>query len=187
MSRKPMENKQTTRFDMYEMVYKGGEVEADLSPIPFDEKYYEQYRNLIDDCFHEMRKALSILPSEKFCESLEELMKQKENIFMLLDGDEIICAVSCFKNNIEKVAVNLKYQRQGYGRKLMQFALSYMQKRGDSPIKLTVTKWNKNAIALYKSLGFKVTKESTVEGVSIKDTDGNWTFEFTSTDGLNLR
>lgn len=69
----------------------------------------------------------------------------------------------------------------------MEFALRYMQKRGDFPIKLTVTKWNKNAIALYESLGFEVAKETTVEGVSTKDADGNWTFEFTETGGLNLR
>ena len=182
-----MENKQITRFNMYEMYYKGGAVESDLSPIPFDEKYYEQYRNLINDCFYEMRKVLRIQPYERFCDSLEELMKQKENIFLLLDGDEIVCSVSCFENEIGKVAVNLKYQRQGYGRKIMRFALSYMQKRGDSLIKLTVTKWNKKAIALYKSLGFEVTKEATVEGVSTKDDYGNWIFEFTTTGGLNIQ
>lgn len=182
-----MENEQIVKFNMYEMEYKGGAVESNLSLIPFEEKYYEQYKNLIDDCFYEMRKALNILPYEKYCDSLEEVVKQKENIFLLLEGDEIICAVSCLENEIGNVAVNLKYQRQGYGRKLMEFALNYMQKRGDSSINLTVTKWNKNAIALYEKLGFKITKETTVNGVSTKDADGNWTFEFTETGGLNLR
>lgn len=182
-----MEIKQKVRFNMYEMEYKGGGAESDLSLIQFEEKYYEQYKNLINDCYYEMRKALNIQPYEKFCTNLEELLKQKKNIFLLLGVDEIICAVSCFENEIGNVAVNLKYQRQGYGRKLMEFALRYMQKRGDSPIKLTVTKWNKNAIALYESLRFEVAKETTVEGVSTKDIDGNWTFEFTETAGLNLR
>lgn len=184
---KKMENKQVVRFNMYEMEYKGGTVESNLSLIPFEEKYYEQYKNLIDDCFYEMRKALNIQPYDKFCGNLEELLKQKENILLLLGVDEIVCAVSCFENEIGNVAVNLKYQRQGYGRKLMEFALGYMQKRGDCPIKLTVTKWNKNAIALYESLGFEVAKETTVEGVSTKDADDKWTFEFTETGGLNLR
>lgn len=187
MSGKIMGNKQIVRFNMYEMEYKGGALESNLLFIPFEEKYYKQYKNLIDDCFYEMRKALNIQPYEKFCSNLEELLKQKKNIFLLLGGDEIICAVSCFENEIGNVAVNLKYQRQGYGRKLMEFALSYMQKRGDFPIKLTVTKWNKNAIALYESLGFEVSKETTVEGISTKDANGNWSFEFTATGGLNLR
>lgn len=34
---------------------------------------------------------------------------------------------------------------------------------------------------------FWITKETTVEGVSSKDADGNWTFEFAETGGLNLR
>ncbi|KNY25858.1 hypothetical protein [Pseudobacteroides cellulosolvens] len=91
-----MKNKQIVRFNMYQMEYKGSTAESNLSPIPFEEKYYEQYKNLITKC-------------------------------------------------------------------------------------------NKNAIALYKSLGFEVMKETTVEGVSTKDADGNWKFEFTETGGLNLR
>lgn len=172
---------------MYEMEYKGGSAESNLPLISFEEKYYEQYKKLINDCYYEMRKSLNIRPYEKHSYCLEELTKLKENTFLFLNGDEIICAVACFKNDIGNVAVNLKYQRQGYGRKLMDFAISYMQKHGNSPIKLTVTKWNKNAIALYKSLEFEVMKETTVEGVNTLDTDGNWTFQFTETGDLNIR
>lgn len=183
-----MENRQIVRFNMYEMEYNGSTVESDLPFIPFEEKYYKQYKDLIDDCFYEMRKALNIQPYNKFCGSLEEVMKKKENFFLLLEGDEIICSVSCLENEIGNVLVNLKYQRQGYGRKVMEFALGYMQKRGDSSIKLTVTEWNKNAIALYEKLGFEIIKETTVEGISTRDAfNGNWTFEFTETGGLNLR
>lgn len=184
-----MGTEQTVKFNMYEMEYRGGAAESDLSPATFDEKYYERYKNLIDDCFYEMRKALNLRPYEKHSLALNdlgELIKQRGNIFLLLDGDEIVGSVSCFEK-IEDVAVNLKYQRQGYGRKLMKFALSYMQKRGDFPIKLTVTKWNKNAIALYKSLGFEIVKEATLEGVNTKDADGNWSFGFTTTGELNVR
>lgn len=169
------------------MEYNGGLVETDLSPVLFEEQYYEQYKKLFDDCFYEIRKALNIKPYEKHSYSLKEPAKLKENTFLFLNCDEIICAVTCSKNEIENVAVNLKYQRQGFGRKIMNFALSYIQKRGDSPIKLTVTKWNRNAIVLYESLGFEITKESTAKGVNSKDADGNWVFEFTETEGLSIR
>lgn len=182
-----MENKQTVSFNMYEMEYKGGAVQSNLLLTPFDEKYYMQYKNLIDNCFCEMRKELNIQPYDKHSYSLEEPAKLKENTFLLLEGDEIICAVTCSANDIENVAVNVNYQRQGYGRKLLNFALNYMQTRGAAPIKLSVTKWNKNAVALYESLGFEITKESTIEGVNTKNADGNWTFEFMATEGLNIR
>ncbi len=182
-----MTEKQIVRFDMYEMQYKGGLLNSELPAITFEKKYYEKYKELINSCFYEMRKELDIQPYGEFCASLEELMEHKENIFLLMDGEEIICTATCGKNEIGMVAVNLKYQHQGYGRKIMEFAISYVQKQGNYPIKLTVTKWNKNAIALYKSLGFEIIKETTVEGVSTKDINGKWTFEFTSTGGLSVR
>jgi len=185
-----MEDKQTVKFNVYEMKYKGGAIKSNLPLILFNEKYDEQYKNLINDCFYEMRKALNVRPYKtygKHSNNLEDLTKIKDNTFLLLDVDEIVCAVSFLGNEIENVAVNLKYQRRGYGRKLMKFAIGYMQKRKVSPIILTVTEWNKNAIALYKLLGFEVTKEKTVEGVNAKDADGNWTFAFTETEGLNMR
>jgi len=172
---------------MYEMEYKGGVTESNLPLILFKEKYYEQYKKLIDDCFYEMREALNIRPYEKHSNSLVEPKRLKENTYLLLNDEEIIGVFSFFENEIGNVAVNSKYRRQGYGRKLIELALSNMQKRRVSPIILTVAKWNKNAIALYKSLGFEIAKETIVEGVSTKDTAGNWTFEFTSTGGLALR
>ena len=182
-----METEQTVQWHMYEMEYKGGAVESALPLVPFEEKYYEQYKNLADDCFYEMRKALNIRPYDKHSYSLDKPMELKENTFLFLNNDEIICAVTFSENGIKTVIVSLKYQRQGLGKKLMEFAISYMQNREISPIKLTVTKWNKNAIRLYESLGFAITKESIVEGVNTKDASGDWSFEFTETKGLDIQ
>ena len=146
-----MENKQIVKFNMYEMEYIGNSVKSNLPIVPFNEKYYEQYKRIINDCFYEMRKELNIKPYENHNYTLEELSELKENTFLLLNGEEIISAVTCSENDIKRVVVNLKYQRQGYGRKIMLFAVNYLQNRGSIPIKLTVTKWNENAIILYKS------------------------------------
>lgn len=172
---------------MVEMEYKGGAAESDLPPVPLDEALYEQYTSIMDACFYAMRKALNIRPYEKHSYALETLPKLEENTFLLLNGGEIIGAVTCSANVIENLAINLNYQRQGYGRKLMEFAIGHMQRRGDSPIKLTVAKWNQNAIALYQSLGFEITKESAVEGVNTQDAGGHWRFAFTAAEGLRVR
>ncbi|MCL2400265.1 MAG: GNAT family N-acetyltransferase [Defluviitaleaceae bacterium] len=183
-----MENKQIVEWNMYEMEYTGGRVESSFSLVPFEEKYYEQYVNLMDDCYYEMRKALNIRPYEKHSYSLDKPMELKKNTFILPgDNDEIIGAVTISETYIGTVAVGKKYQQQGYGRKLTQFAISYIQNCGDKTAKLAVAKWNKNAIALYKSLGFVITKESTVEGVNTKSKDGSWSFEFTETKGLDIQ
>ena len=168
-----MANTQAVEWDMYEMEYKGVMPKFVLSLVPFEEKYYKQYTNLVDDCFYEMRKALNIRPYGKHSYSLGEPIELKENTFLLLDDGEIVGAVTCSGTDIRTVAVNPNHQRKGHGRKLTEFAINYMQNRGDTTIKLTVTKWNKNAIALYKSLGFVITKELSVRGVNTKDIDGH--------------
>lgn len=184
---KAMSDKQIAKFNMCTMEYKGGAMKSDLSPVLFEEKYYGKYKELINDCYYEMRKELNIRPYGDYCGGLEEVIKQKDDIFLLLGDEEIICSATCSGNQIGNVAVNLKYQRQGYGRKIMGFAISHLQKRGEHPIKLTVTRWNKGAMELYESMGFELVGETVVEGVSAKGADGNWVFEFTETDGMDLR
>jgi ribosomal protein S18 acetylase RimI-like enzyme len=181
------QDRQRVRFGVCEMEYRGPAVASTLPLTRFDESYYEQYKGLVDEGFSEMRKALDIRPYDTYCDSLEEVMKHKEDLFLLLEGAEVIGAVTCLQNEIENVVVSPRRQRQGYGRKLMEFALSHMRERGDSPIRLTVTQWNRAAIALYERLGFEVTKERVVEGVSTQDASGTWSFEFTTTSGLSLR
>ena len=169
------------------MEYKANTQESSLPLIPFEEKHYNQYANLMDECFYEMRKALNIRPYEKHSYSLDEPAELKENTFLLLDDDEIIGAVTCAETDIKNVAVSPRHQRKGYGRKLIKFAINHMKNRGDAAIKLTVTKWNKNAIALYESLGFVITTESIVIGVNKQDANGDWSFEFTETKGLEIQ
>ena len=161
-----MPSKISTSFNMYEMNYIGGTLNSDSLFIPLEEKRYNQYINIIDDCYYQMRAELNIKPYDKHSYSLEEFSKLKDNTFMMLNREEIICAVTCMGNWIENAVVNPKHQRQGYGRKLMEFAISHLQKRGESHIRLTVAKWNEKAIALYKSLGFEIVKEEVVHGVN---------------------
>lgn len=174
-------------FDIYEMKYKGALRDSSLSVITFDKKYYNRYKELINNCYYEMREALNIKPYKGFCPSLEDLIEERDTIFLLMDEDEIIATASCEDNEVSNVAVNLKYQNRGYGRKILDYVISYLQKQGYYTIKLTVLKWNKKAIALYKSAGFEITDETTVTGISSKDENDNWSFKFTSTGNYHIR
>lgn len=174
-------------FDIYEMKYNGGLRDSTLPVISFDKKYYDRYKELIHSCYYEMREALNIKPYKGYCESLEELMVEKDTIFLLMNDDEIICTASCEDNEVSNVAVNLKYQNLGYGRKILNYVISFLQKQGHSTIRLTVLKWNKKAIALYNSVGFEITNETTVTGINSKNENGNWSFKFTSTGEYNIR
>lgn len=59
------------------------------------------------------------------------------------------------ENVIDHLFVNEKYQNQGYGKKLLFFAINYLQKSGVKQIILYVADLNSKATELYLNNGFK--------------------------------
>ena len=101
-----------------------------------------------------MRKALDLQPYN-CCDSLDECLKQ--NIFVLVKNNKLIGAVSICDNEIDDLVVNKEYQRKGYGKQLLIFAVNYLLNESKKPI-LHVAAWNKNAVKLYENHGFIITK-----------------------------
>ena len=125
-----------------------------IQPIAFAAKYYEQYKNVYHDCFYEMRKALNLQPYN-CCDFIDECLKQ--NIFLLTQSDKLIGAVSICCNEIDDLIVSKAYQRKGYGKQLLHFAINHLLRKNRVPI-LHVADWNRAAMALYKNNGFIITK-----------------------------
>ena len=145
----------------YTMEYAGALVNSELALIPFEEKYYEVYRDIYHDCFYEMRRALELKPYNA-CDSIDKLLSKKDDIFLLLVNDKLIASVAICENEIDDLFVSKNFQNCGYGKKLLKFAVSLLQKRGISPIVLHVAEWNQNVISLYKNNGFIISKIETV-------------------------
>ena len=145
----------------YTMEYRGSFINSDLVLIPFDEKYYEEYRDIYHDCFHEMRKSLGLKPYNA-CDSVEQLQSKKDDIFLLIIDGEMVGSVAVYGNEVDDLIVSRKFQNQGYGKKLLAFAIGLLQKRNIYPIVLGVAEWNQKAIALYQNNGFIVTEIKTV-------------------------
>lgn len=70
----------------------------------------------------------------------------------------MIGAVGIYGNEIDDLIVRKKYQKQGYGKKLLAFAIVKMQEQNINPIKLHVAKCNENAVKLYEKMGFECVK-----------------------------
>ena len=145
----------------YTMTYKGTSIDSKLATVQFEEKYYEEYKNIYNDCFYEMRKALELQPYHD-CDSLDALLSKKNDIFLLLINDELVGAVAIYENEVDDLIVAKAFQNQGFGRQLLLFAVNLLQKRNRSPIQLGVVEWNQKAISLYKKNGFIVSKIETV-------------------------
>jgi ribosomal protein S18 acetylase RimI-like enzyme len=145
----------------YKMQYLGNVIVSNLDLVCYEDKYYESYKIVYEQCFYEMRKALELVPYN-CCDSKDKLDNKKSDIFLLVADNEIIGSVAIYGNEIDDLIVNKKYQGQGYGKKLLFFAISYMQKNKIEPIKLCVLKWNEKAVNLYEKYGFKCIKIETV-------------------------
>jgi ribosomal protein S18 acetylase RimI-like enzyme len=141
----------------YTMQYEGPTIKSALALVPFEAEYYEKYRDVYHDCFYEMRKALELRPYCA-CDSLEQLLAKKESIFLWVADNEIVGSVAVYENEIDDLIVAKKFQNQGYGKQLLQFAIALLQERERFPIRLRVAEWNRKAVSLYEHNGFRISE-----------------------------
>lgn len=135
----------------------GGAVDSSITL----EQYSDKYKMIYEGCFREMRTSLGLHPVNT-CDSREELLKKKNDIFISAENDKLIGSITIYENELDDLIIEKDYQRNGYGKLLLKFAISHMQKKQDAAIVLHVADWNKNAINLYLKSGFKITKTETI-------------------------
>lgn len=152
----------------YEMQYTkdANTLPADnISMTPFHMKYYPQYERIYNECFYEMRKALDIRPYNVYSNA-EQIKEKTNNIFLLLDQDRIIGSVGCYGAEIDDLIVNKLYQNQGYGKRLLLWAIRHIRTKSNAPVTLHVAEWNQNALKMYQACGFVITKTEHHEIIS---------------------
>lgn len=144
---------------VYEMKYKKEMVDStnQLSCIPFEQSYFEEYMQIYNECFYPMRKSLEIEPYN-FLHSYDQIADKIKDIYLLVENDEIIGSVACYGNEIDDLIVNKKFQQKGYGRQLLFWAMQHIRDKNNEPITLHVAEWNRNAVELYKKTGFEISK-----------------------------
>lgn len=146
----------------YEMRYGKEDVEkSNISCIPFEQKYFQQYMKIYNACFYEMRKALDIEPYN-FLSDYKQIREKSKDIFLLVSEDEIIGSVACYGIEIDDLIVNEKYQNKGYGKQLLLWGMNHIRQVSNGPILLHVAKWNEKALMLYEKVGFDITNTERV-------------------------
>lgn len=132
--------------------------ENNLEFIKYRTEYFKQYVDTIRRSFYDLRSSNDFQPYY-CCEPDEskynELEQNKDNIYILLDGDKIVASVTVKVNSIEDVFVSPDYQGKGIGKKMMHFAINKAIELGSSQIELSAIEWNKRALQLYRRVGFK--------------------------------
>ena len=146
-------------FYVFEMVYTGGSIPAKSAAlIPLSEPFFEQYRQIYNACFYEMRRALGIEPYHVYSDSAQ-FSDRKDRIFLLTDGETVLGSVGCCGTEIDDLIVNPQYQGRGYGRLLLVQAINMIRSRTDAPVTLHVAEWNRTAVQLYTETGFTVKRK----------------------------
>ena len=136
-------------------------------PKQFTEKQFQQIKQL-------MEVLDNSIPFHK--EQLEDIIRDNNShLFVLKDGEDIIgcCTVCVFhsptgrKASIEDVVVSPSFQGRHLGRRLMDYALSWLRGQAPVHIQLTSRPVRTAANALYASLGF-LRKETNVYTLRIE-------------------
>jgi len=141
----------------YEMKFQKDIIEqSNIECVPFEEKYFSSYMSIYNECFYEMRKCLDIEPYN-FLSNYEQIKGRIKNIYLLVEKEEIIGSVACYGNEIDDLIVNKKFQHKGYGKQLLLWGIQDIRKKNNAPIILHVAEWNKDALMLYKKIGFEIT------------------------------
>lgn len=144
------------------MQYTGGEMPSPSMELrSYQDTDYPAYREIYNDCFADMRRALGLHPVN-CCDTREALLNKSEDVFILEIDGRLVGSVAIRGSEIDDLIVARQFRRKGYGKGLLRFAVARMQRMGISPILLHVADWNRGAVGLYTKNGFSIIKTETV-------------------------
>ncbi len=149
------------KFAAHTMEYQGGPAASSLRLRNYLPSDYGEYKKIYNECFRDMRTALQRFPVD-CCGSEEELEHKKDKIYILEVDGKLIGSVAIYGNEIDDLIVEKSSQRMGYGRGLLQFAVSLLQSKNISPVILHVADWNQGAVKMYLESGFAIVKTEVI-------------------------
>lgn len=129
--------------------------------VPYENKYYTQLIEFLEKCLPQSGRALDIDGRHSFYKDIQHNFK---GFYCMLHGEKIIGAVAVHhlsEKDCELKSLYLlqEYHGRGYGRKLLNTAVSLAKKLGYAKMYLDSLSTSTRAIALYKKSGFVDTEK----------------------------
>jgi ribosomal protein S18 acetylase RimI-like enzyme len=146
-------------FGCNELYYRGIiQPNVDIEFVPYEDKHYDQYIKLIQDCFYELRKENDIQPYSipASHQDRENKFKNKDFIYVSFENEQLVASIFVEDGNLDFIMVTPAYQGKGYGKKATQFGINKALSQDAKLIQLGALEWNTKAVALYESLGFEI-------------------------------
>lgn len=145
----------------YEMKYTHPTEERSLiEMVPYSSGFQEAYRKMYNECYHEMREALDIEPYD-FIQDDSFFGSGMDGVYLLVEDGNLIGSVALKENEIDDLIVKKEVQGQGFGRKILLWALEQMKEK---KVVLHVAGWNRRAIDLYRKTGFEIINATEIGG-----------------------
>lgn len=128
---------------------------------PYSPEYFEPQLSLESAVFFDLRMRNGIKPyrltdcSTPEKEEIRRFFYQHRDSFLMAFRDGILAASILWVGNyIQSLAVDPRFQGQGYGRRLTGLAVNRIYEAGYDQVVLKVMEGNDGALGFYRKLGF---------------------------------
>lgn len=138
------------------LYYRGtGFPEVNLEFVKYDDRFFNQYVKVVQDCYDWISKSNDIKPlaSEESVKNYQ--LKNKDALYLALDNDRIMASVTIGDGEIDNLMVAPAYQGQGLGKKTLTFGMNKLLNQGYEEIQICYMENNTVAENLYYSVGFQ--------------------------------
>jgi ribosomal protein S18 acetylase RimI-like enzyme len=152
-------------LSIYRFTYKGGKVdEPNICTVKYEDKYHEDKIRIESEAFAVLREQNDIKPYNWYLSASKEALENnrkrtledKEYIHLFFEGDEMVGASMVKNAEVDLLFVNIKYQGQGYGQKILQFTVNRGLEQNPEGVNLNALVSNDKALKLYLKTGFEV-------------------------------
>ncbi|ASA20576.1 GNAT family N-acetyltransferase [Paenibacillus donghaensis] len=152
-------------FSYYKLKYISGKYkEPELDVKKYEDEYYMQEISLESEAFSKLRAENDITPhnwylsasKDTLAHHRKERLIDKDNFYLFFKEGEMIGAAIIANAEIPLFFVNSKYQGEGYGRKILEFAVNRGLEQDPNGVDLEVLASNEKALQLYTSTGFEI-------------------------------
>lgn len=166
-------------YSVYRFTYTGSNFqESNLQAVRYEDKYFYDKIRLESEAFSSLRREHDIKPYNWYLgaskEAIEDARKwtleNKEHIYLFFENNEIIGASMVKEAEIELLFVNVKYQKQNYGKKILEFTVNRGLEQKSSAVNLNALARNEKALKLYKNTGFKVVQAQDIRKFQLLST-----------------
>lgn len=134
---------------------------VDIFLETYKEEYFEEELKMESALFYDLRKKNCIHPNRITDSSKDEkneikdfFSKHKNSFFFLIINNDIVGSVLILGNYIQSLCIKSDYQRQGYGEKLVKYAVNCILNNNNDFVELNIMNGNIAAEKLYSKIGF---------------------------------